>query len=596
MAWDAKYFSADDREAALEQARLKWNAQELNISIRVVSEPGAQAPGLFLALFSDNAVDRTAAENMDGRVTALYLDGGVRIELYPSLGRGKPLSADRTKKYIQRKNITGLNNAALKILLDRGAGFADVAPAQREVILDQDIEVTISKDEMDAMAVLLPADPGGSKLSAGALEMKLAAAGVTYGVYRQALQMMELEQNSEKSYRVARGKRPIDGKDGYLTYHFRREIRIAPKILEDDRVDIKTLDLFEPVRTGQLLVTRTPPDPGEDGMTVTGKVRPPKPGKNMPMPGGKNVTVDDEKLFMSAARSGMVQFSNNTVSVSDVFTVKGDCDMGVGNIEFDGHVQIEGGVIQTITIRATGNITVGGTVESAVLQAGGDVVLRGGVRGARSGYVSAGGNVTARFIERCRVQAGGWIQAGYIVHSELEAGSMITVRGKVASVVGGSIIAGEGITVGYLGSTAGTATEVSVGITPDTRNRLAGMHLDMMELMKELDKLGKMKIYLEKAGDLDESKLNMYESVIDSILHYNDLLTQRADLYNQINAKVENSIYGKVNVVNTVYPGVKITIASSGLKIERENAHVTYRNVKGEITQSPCEAESGDIR
>ncbi len=72
----------------------------------------------------------------------------------------------------------------------------------------------------------------------------------------------------------------------------------------------------------------------------------------------------------------------------------------MGNINFPGDVEIKGNVISNLTVTATGNIEILGAVEAASIIAGKNIVLKTGIQGMDKGVLQAGGNITARFIER----------------------------------------------------------------------------------------------------------------------------------------------------------------------------------------------------
>lgn len=63
----------------------------------------------------------------------------------------------------------------------------------------------------------------------------------------------------------------------------------------------------------------------------------------------------------------------------NVLDISGDVDLNIGNIDFNGDVNITGNVITGVTIRAMGSIYIGGYVEGAVIKSNKDIVLNKGV-------------------------------------------------------------------------------------------------------------------------------------------------------------------------------------------------------------------------
>ena len=58
----------------------------------------------------------------------------------------------------------------------------------------------------------------------------------------------------------------------------------------------------------------------------------------------------------------------------NVLDISGDVDLNIGNIDFNGDVNITGNVITGVTIRAMGSIYIGGYVEGAVIKSNKDIV------------------------------------------------------------------------------------------------------------------------------------------------------------------------------------------------------------------------------
>ena len=74
-------------------------------------------------------------------------------------------------------------------------------------------------------------------------------------------------------------------------------------------------------------------------------------------------------------------------------------DFSTGDINFLGDVCIHGDICSGFTVRAIGNITVGGVVEACTVEAGGDLVVSGGVQGDNQAVIRAQRNIFAKFIE-----------------------------------------------------------------------------------------------------------------------------------------------------------------------------------------------------
>ena len=102
-----------------------------------------------------------------------------------------------------------------------------------------------------------------------------------------------------------------------------------------------------------------------------------------------------------------------------------------------------GNVIAKMKIRATGDVTIYGGVQDAVIEAGGDVTIVNGLQGRGTGLVTAQGTLTVKFIEQGRAQAQVAVKADEVVYSEVNCGGDVYLTGKHGSVLGGVIRAGH---------------------------------------------------------------------------------------------------------------------------------------------------------
>ena len=588
--WGAKLFHSQTAEEACALARAHFGCAEPQVRAMQLQEATVLEPGLFLTLYGDTPEEPAAADNMNAFIAVVYRDDGVWVEKYPSRGRGDPLDRKAAETYIRRKAIQGLEIAPLALLLDRPYGLVRVAGPQPAVLLNQELDVAISADEQEAFATLMPADPGGAGLDdAGAAE-QLRRAGVVAGLDAEGIRRLLMEGRLDRPYPVARGRKPVDGVGGRMQIHFRTTLTAAPKIVDErsGRVDYRALDLFEPVQAGQLLASRTIATPGEPGITVTGKELPARPGRDAVLPRGRGVRYDDLKVNMYAETSGMVQYAKGVISVSHVYSIRGNCDMSVGNIDFDGNVEIGGTIISGMTVRATGNIVVGGVVEGATIDAGGDIVLRSGIQGMDRGRLISGGDITAQFIERCAVTAWGNVTADVILHSQLAVAGGLRVQGRRGSLVGGTTKVAREIVATSLGSSAQASTQIEVGALPATRERIEFLRLEQRRLLIEQEKLETLASYLEKTGQLDAARTKLYNSIEESRFQNTQFLQEYAEEMQRLIDEVQNAIDGKVHVLGTAFEGVRLAISSAWYKVERDIPFATFYYRDGEIAYMPC--------
>ena len=588
----ARYFSAENREAAEGKAAVYFDRGKSGIIFEVAKEGSEDSDWLMFA-FSGTA---EALSDLKAGYGLYYEEDGVYLELYKERGSGSALDISGPASYISKKNLNGLDEMALRTLAQKREGRTKIAPAQAEFFLGEDISVTIAGDESEAKAKLLPPEEGGAPLQLEEAVQKIVQAGVTHGLNAEALKEMLDSRQYNVERIIAVSTPPEDGVDGVLTYHFQTDEKTArPKEIEGGKVDYKQLDLYEPVGAGQVLVTRTLATEGTPGTTVKGRELKQKRGKDVGFPKGKNVEIDEDKTTMTAKTSGLVERVGGSINVSNIYKVDGDVGPAVGNIDFDGSVQISGNVISGHVIRATGGIFIGGVVEASEIHAGGNVEVKRGMQGMDKGNITAEGSISILYIERGKAVAGGSITVDASIHSVLEAGESLYAKGKRGSIIGGHAAAAGEIVATSLGSVSHAQTDIEVGAMPKKRARYSFLEKEIEKLNGEITKLDQQDAYLEKTKEkLDlETWDKLHRSLAESRRSNEDQLEDYTGEMTDLKRELEEATNGKVHVFETVYPGVKITIASDSYKVNDDVEYATFKFREGQVTYTACEMKKG---
>jgi len=385
---------------------------------------------------------------------------------------------------------------------------------------------------------------------------------------------------------------PQDGEDGKLLFNFSTDKRTGcPMEIEGNRVDYRSLDLYIPVEKGQLLVTLIPPTEGASGISVTGEGLTQKPGKNISLPRGVNTELNPENSQMFASCSGMVEFTNNTVVVSDVYNVKGDCDLSVGNIDFDGSVHIKGSVRSGSLIKATGSVIVDGCVEAATIIAGGNVEVKGGMQGADRGMIDAGGAVKILYVERGTVIADGPITIDTCIHSTLETGDSFVAEGRRGAIMGGRVNSSGNIVANFIGAVSNTRTEVAIGVMPRKQARLHFLENEIERIKNELNKLDQLDSYLRQTKN--KMKNETWELLQKSGIENRRILTENLSVYRTekdfLVNEIENAAIGMIHVLDTVFSGTKVIIGSDAYSVDNEISFTSFKYRDKQIVYGPCE-------
>lgn len=286
---------------------------------------------------------------------------------------------------------------------------------------------------------------------------------------------------------IACGKPLVTGEDGKFVTLLPRIKEKNPHLDEHGLADFRELGEVVAVHAGDQLMRIVAPTDGEPGETVTGKIIPVKPGKKVAFAAKLDGAVLDptDPNLLLAAISGSPVVLKDGVSVDPIYTVK-DVDLHTGNISFLGTVHVSGDVHVDMSIKASGDIFVDGTVENALLDAGGDIVVKGGIIGASELHatsndkfraaIKCSGSCTARFVQNAHISAG----SGIFIHdiamlSELTAGHQIIVGGensRKGDIIGGIIHATMLVKARNIGAPAGMKTVVIAGADQSLHERL----------------------------------------------------------------------------------------------------------------------------
>jgi uncharacterized protein (DUF342 family) len=253
-------------------------------------------------------------------------------------------------------------------------------------------------------------------------------------------------------------------------------------------------------------------------------------------------------------------------------------------------VVIRGNVVTGFEVKAVGNIEVVGVVEAATLvSTEGNIVLVGGVQGAGRAEITAAGDVTAKFIESCKVNAGGNITSDSIMKSHVRCDGTVTVAGKNGLLVGGSLVAGDKLVAQMIGSPMGTLTDIEVGGNPKELQRQKDLIAEFNELKSEYEKCDKgvaMLTALRQKNQLDDERKAMLVKMINTKMVYRDKMTKLQDEIDTITRTLAVNA-GTVSASKMIRPGVRVTIGNAQMTIRDELSNCRLRNNGDKISIGP---------
>ena len=468
-------------------------------------------------------------------------------------------------------------------------------------IFDADLNLLVSDDDMKVTASAIVGF-GGKALTQEAIIAKLKEKKVTSGIQRKAIDALveptnEAPPGAELSVTVAKGKYPINGSNAKfkpLADDARKRV-LRPQLREDGTADMRDLGAQVTVDPEQPLLQKIPPSKGRPGFTVFGQELEAHDGEDRDFkPGeGTRVSETDSNLIV-ADRTGMPSFNDNSVQVDDVMQLN-NVDVSTGHVKFKGSVIVSGNVSEGMKVTCSGDITVGGYVDSAELYADGNITVRKGCIGRllNSGETAEHDEDADDWIPdvSTKLVAGGSIWCAYAQYSCLDSQNgvhtdkqlthcHVITKGQLAiggegrnargKLIGGTIETCDHIYCGQLGAPAGTKTRIYWSLPPVDPQSLE--HLKNMRgvLAKTLARIKVVQQGLDRCKTLEDGPKKLeYETKLKGELRKLKarIVTTRISIDSVLEA-FENHPVLRTMVSKEVFPGILFIFKEKSLRIK----------------------------
>jgi len=339
---------------------------------------------------------------------------------------------------------------------------------------------------------------------------------------------------------------------------------------ENDRVDYWERAERRAVTLGQLIAVLLLPLEGKPGRTLQGNEIPvPKP-RPARLRAGKGVRTEsrDDRVHYHAAVAGRLHHKDGTVTVDEVYTIRGDVGLETGNIHHTGALVVQGDVKECARIRCDGDILVKGLIEPADIVCGGNLTVNGGIVGDAEHAIEVDGDVQARYLNEVTLRCGGDVTiTSQIDHSDVATRSRVLIpKGRIA---GGTVKAYGGIQVGHAGSAGATGTV----LIPGADWRLEAVQQERRARMQKLqdarELLTKTIATTLAKGQPDAARQATLDRVRAKIDQVEQALKTESETQNR---EAEESIRGAVRevaVLVTLWAGVTFRIGASQLTSDR---------------------------
>lgn len=469
------------------------------------------------------------------------------------------------------------------------------------------ISLTIDADDMQAVAEVT-APYGGEPITRPRLLAELKQCKVSTGIQRSAINQIlqhciEAPPGAQLEVVIARGIQPKNGNNARfeaLVEDARKRI-LRPQERKDGSVDMRDLGKHITVQPGDELMRRWPPEAGRPGLTIKGDKLPASDGEDTPLNEGEGsqISAADANLLV-ATKTGMPWFTHNSANVDDVLTLK-SVDVSTGHVDFKGSVVVSGSVTEGMRIRATGDITVAGYVDSAELSAGGNITVRKGCIGhiskedeqlvldnenfipTLSSTLSAGGTIWCAYAQYAYLEG----HLGIVIDKQLTHCHVITsgpaeiggndkqARGKI---IGGTFETCAAVFAGQLGARAGTRTRFVLSPPPPDDQTLDALDSLTLNLKQSLAKIKRYTLGIQRCNALadDEQRERHRQTLTVAIRAEKQQLQSIKDDIAIIKASVDKHPTLRVTASKEVFPGVHFMHQNKKLQIKEHRGGTLF--------------------
>lgn len=495
--------------------------------------------------------------------------------------RPKDVQVEDIKETVQDKpevieEIPTINEEHAPIIVDSKGVKIEYPPA--------DIKVRVSTDGMKAYAMVKLSNDHQPFTFEEFMQV-IESSNIKHGVHTAKIKEFCERRLFYNEITLASGTQPIVGDDASIKYFFK--IGNGVNLIEDEagKVDYRELNAIQSVGEGSVLCTLTRETEGIPGIDVFGEPIPPKPGKGLELKFGENTKLSDDELSVVSTTSGCVDYKNGVVSITDLYTVRGDVNSAVGNLTCKGSILINGDVREGFTIKADKDIVIKGMIEGAHIIAGGNVTISSGMNGMNFGTIVAGGDIVCKYLENASIiSQNGNVISDVIINCTTTANQSVIAKGGKGSIIGGTCTVGKMIYANFIGAHTNVPTSLVIEspelrkvLVPDTETLKTkqGLEASLINQTAERDTLKEQIRVLSASVVNDQDRARLKQLMAAK----SDMAAEVAQTEAKIKElTVDTSSLGdyKIIALKTCFSGVKITIAYLYMHIDDDYSNTKF--------------------
>jgi uncharacterized protein (DUF342 family) len=444
---------------------------------------------------------------------------------------------------------------------------------------DCSIEAGLSSDAQTAYLSLGAEEGLGTPLAVEGVLAALTAKGVAQGLEPWSIAEAVADARAGKPVLkrpVARAKPAIPPGGVKLEWIVKRASGALYSITSGDRADFREHDTMTRVAAGErILKIAETGGAGEDGIDVLGR-----PIKAAPLASADKVPEHDASIreeageegstILVASVGGELVAEEGRLYVRERIAIKGDVGPETGNLKFPGAVSVGGSVIAGFSLFATGDVSIGGAVEAALVSTDGSLHVSGGIKGARKGMIRARKSLDAAFAEQALILAVDDVRVrNACILCNVKTNGRLILTSDKGALIGGLCRARKGVEVTNLGSENYAKTEVSFG-----QDYLVADQVEAEE--REIEKLKSLILQSDRTmAELEAAGAGL-DRVREDKVKLLKLLEKRTMRVFELREKFEEHVASEVRVKGTVFPGVMLESHNRYFEVRSRKTKVVF--------------------
>lgn len=442
---------------------------------------------------------------------------------------------------------------------------------------DAIVKIDIESDELTAYITVIPPEVGGRAVTVDAIKKEMSVNGIRFGVDEQIISDIADSGLYDSRFVLARGIKPVDGKDSSIEFFFDRNCTKDLKEDEFGNVDYRDLGFINNVKSGTVVAKITPETEGEPGTSVKGTVLRAVAGKPCTYKPGSYTAFDSDNVTVVTTADGNLRWDKKAFVVDQTVVIGEDVDVSVGNINFLGDVVVKGNVNEGYIVRSDKSVTVKGSVIGATIEAAGDVLI---MQGSVSSTIK-GKNIKIGFCENSTIDAKATLTSQSFIGCKVRATGALEATGGKAAIVGGKYICLQNISAGIIGSDTYTKTVLILGnnavLTEEklaAEGKISELEKQIVQLQQAITLLKEQK--KQSAVFPPEREEMLTSSIRGRFIHMTAIKQAKARIA-RIDAELAVNQDLRVSVRKDLYPGVSIRINNTQYAVETHNVRCVVK-------------------